>query len=143
MVSGVDIIRQQILACAAGRMEIAPENVRLNGWAVECRINALGPGTITRLDIPGGPETRFDSFLYIGCTVPPHYDSMVAKLIVHAPSRGEALDRMNRALGELHIEGITTNKEEQRRIINEPVFRSGVFGTAYYETIAKEQTHGL
>ena len=141
-VTGIDIIRQQIFACAAGRMEIDPDKVRLNGWAVECRINALGPGVITRLDIPGGPETRFDSFLYTGCTVPPHYDSMVAKLIVHAPGRNEALNRMDRALGELCIEGITTNKDEQRRIINEKVFRSGVFGTSYYETVAKEIIHG-
>jgi acetyl-CoA carboxylase biotin carboxylase subunit len=135
-VSNTDIIRQQILACTTGRMETDPEKVRIEGWAVECRINALSPGTVTRLEVPGGPGTRFDSFLYNGCKVPPHYDSMTAKLIVHAPSRERALDRMNRALGELIIEGIKTNIEEQRRIINEKVFRSGVFGTSYYENLA-------
>jgi acetyl-CoA carboxylase biotin carboxylase subunit len=135
-VTSTDIIRQQILACTTGRMETDPSAIRMEGWALECRINAQGPGTVTRLDVPGGPGTRFDSFLYTGCTVPPHYDSMVAKLIVHAPNRGQALDRMDRALGELVIEGITTNREEQRRIINERVFRSGVFGTSYYETTA-------
>ena len=135
-VTGTDIIRQQILACTTGRMETDPEQVRIAGWAVECRINAQGPGTVTRLAVPGGPGTRFDSFLYAGCTVPPHYDSMIAKLIVHAPNRGQALDRMDRALGELAIEGIATNREEQRRIINDRVFRSGVFGTSFYETAA-------
>jgi acetyl-CoA carboxylase biotin carboxylase subunit len=142
-VSNTDIIRQQILACTTGRMETDPAQVRLSGWAVECRINALTPGKITRLDIPGGPGTRFDSFLYTGCTVPPHYDSMVAKLIVHAPSRDMALDRMDRALAELNIEGIKTNRDEQRHIINEKIFRSGVFGTSYYESIiAKDAKHG-
>jgi acetyl-CoA carboxylase biotin carboxylase subunit len=136
LVTNIDIIRQQIVACTAGRMETDPVAVRIEGWAVECRINALEPGTISRLDVPGGPGTRFDSFLYAGCKVPPHYDSMVAKLIVHAPGRTRALDRMDRALGELVIEGIKTNKEEQRLIIGEKVFRSGVFGTSYYENIA-------
>jgi acetyl-CoA carboxylase biotin carboxylase subunit len=137
-VSGVDIIRQQILACTTGSMETDPEKVRIEGWAVECRINALGPGTVGRLDVPGGPSTRFDSFLYTGCTVPPHYDSMVAKLIVHAPNRERALDRMDRALSELRIDGIPTNKEQQRWIIRDGIFRSGDFGTSYYETIAAQ-----
>jgi acetyl-CoA carboxylase biotin carboxylase subunit len=137
-VSGVDIIRQQILACTTGAMETDPEKVRIEGWAVECRINALGPGTVGRLDVPGGPSTRFDSFLYSGCTVPPHYDSMVAKLIVHAPSRERALDRMDRALGELRIDGIPTNKDQQRWIIRDGIFRSGDFGTSYYEAIAAQ-----
>jgi acetyl-CoA carboxylase biotin carboxylase subunit len=132
-VTNTDIIRQQILACTTGRMEIEPEKIRIEGWAVECRINALSPGTVTRLDTPGGPGVRFDSFLYAGCKVPPHYDSMAAKLIVHAPDRERALNRMDRALAELNIEGITTNRDEQRRIINEKIFRSGVFGTSYYE----------
>ena len=135
-VSNTDIIRQQILACTAGRMETDPAAVRIEGWAVACRINALGPGTVSRLDVPGGPGTRFDSFLYTGCKVSPHYDSMVAKLIVHDSTRSHALDRMGRALGELVIEGIKTNKEEQRLIIGEKVFRSGIFGTSYYESIA-------
>ena len=138
MVSGTDIIRQQILACTEGRMEIDPAALRLQGWAVECRINALSPGVLTRLEVPGGPGVRFDSFLYAGCTVPPHYDSMVAKLIVHSANRDLALARMNRALDELVIEGIKTNRDQQKFIINHPVFRSGNFGTSWYEQIAKE-----
>jgi acetyl-CoA carboxylase biotin carboxylase subunit len=114
---------------------------RLEGWAMECRINALSPGTISRLEVPGGPGVRFDSFLYQGYTVPPHYDSMVAKLIVHAPNRERAIRRMERALGELVIQGITTNREQQLRIMNDPVFRSGNFGTAYYQDLEKEFEH--
>ncbi|GHT90997.1 acetyl-CoA carboxylase biotin carboxylase subunit [Spirochaetia bacterium] len=137
-ITNTDIIRQQILACTTGRMEIDPDSIRINGWAIECRINALCPGTVTRLDIPGGPGVRFDSFLYTGCKVPPHYDSMVAKLIIYAPNREQALTRMDRALRELNIEGIKTNRASQQWIIGDPLFRSGNFGTAYYEAIAKE-----
>ena len=148
-VTGVDIIRQQILACTGEEMEIPAGALPLNGWAVECRINAASPGKIVRLDIPGGPGVRFDSFLYSGCTVPPHYDSMVAKLIVHSglslpeplQNRDRALDKMNRALGELTIEGITTNKNQQRWIINNRIFRSGNFGTSFYGTIEGELEH--
>lgn len=137
-VSGTDIIREQILACTEGCMEINPDTVRLNGWAMECRINALSPGVVTRLDIPGGPGVRFDTFLYTGCTVPPHYDAMTAKLIVHGKDREGALAKMERALKELHIQGIRTNKTQQLWIIQDPRFRSGKFGTSYYEEIAKE-----
>lgn len=140
-VTGVDIIRQQILACTEGRLELDPQGITINGWAIECRINALTPGTISRLDVPGGPGVRWDSFLYNGCTVPPHYDSMVGKLIVHGPTRERALARMDRALGELSIEGIKTNAQQQRWIINHPKFRSGDFGTAYYAEIEKEVEH--
>ena len=153
-VTGVDIIRQQILACTGEGMEIPGGAMALNGWAVECRINAASPGKITRLDLPGGPGVRFDSFLYTGCTVPPYYDSMVAKLIVHSPapadskgkanpkeSRNRALAKMNRALGELVIEGIITNRNKQKWIVNDSVFRSGNFGTAYYGTIEGELDH--
>jgi acetyl-CoA carboxylase biotin carboxylase subunit len=141
LVTNTDIIRQQILACAEGRMEIASGPLAINGWAIECRINALVPGVLTRLDLPGGPGVRFDSFLYSGCTVPPHYDSMIAKLIVHSENRGRAIARMNRALDELIIEGISTNKARQQWIINNDIFRSGNFGTAYYNSIAEEAEH--
>jgi acetyl-CoA carboxylase biotin carboxylase subunit len=133
-ITGTDIIREQILACTEGRMELDPQAIRMNGWAMECRINALSPGTVTRLEIPGGPGVRFDSYLYTGCTVPPHYDSMVAKLIAHGPNRERVIARMDRALRELTIAGIKTNQDQQRRIINDPVFRSGNFGTAWGNT---------
>ena len=134
-VSGIDIIRQQILACAEGRMEINSDEIILKGWSIECRINACTPGKISRLEIPGGPGVRFDSFLYNGCGVPPYYDSMIAKLIVHDIDRKHALARMDRALRELVIEGINTNIEKQRRVINHPVFIRGDFGTSWLSEI--------
>jgi acetyl-CoA carboxylase biotin carboxylase subunit len=137
LVSGVDIIRQQILACTSGKMEINAKKIKLEGAAIECRINALSPGTITKLEIPGGPGVRWDSFLYNGCFVPPYYDAMVAKLIVHSWTREAAIARMNRALNELHIEGIKTNRDEQITIINHPVFKSGKFGTSFIEELEK------
>jgi acetyl-CoA carboxylase biotin carboxylase subunit len=142
-VTGTDIIRQQILACTENRIELEGGTLPVRGWAIECRINALGPGKVVRLDVPGGPGVRFDSFLYTGCTVSPHYDSMVAKLIVQGENRGRALARMDRALGELSIEGIETDREQQRRIINHGIFRSGDFGTSCYNAIAGETEHGL
>ncbi|MDR1388971.1 MAG: ATP-grasp domain-containing protein [Treponema sp.] len=140
-VSGADIIREQILACTEGRMEIDPGAVRLSGWAIECRINAFSPGRVTRLCTPGGPGVRFDSFLYEGCTLSPYYDSMAAKLIVHGRDRPHALARMDRALAELEIEGVPTNSRRQRWIINHPQFRSGIFGNHYYEEIKEEAEH--
>ena len=136
--SGVDIVRQQILAAAGEEMEIPGGFLPQNGWAMECRINAISPGKVSSLAIPGGPGVRFDSFLHPGCTVPPYYDSMVAKLIVHSMDRQKTIAKMKRALGELFIEGISTNKAQQEWIINNPVFRSGNFGTAWYKTIEKE-----
>jgi acetyl-CoA carboxylase biotin carboxylase subunit len=142
-VTDTDIIRQQILSCTEGRMELENGELPIRGWAIECRINALSPGRLTRLEVPGGPGVRFDSFLYTGCTVPPHYDSLVAKLIVHGQNRDRALARMSRALDELVIEGIATNKARQQWIVKHNTFRSGRFGTSYYGEIAKELEHGI
>ena len=140
-VTGVDIIRQQILGCTGSGMEIPDGTIPIKGWAMECRINAFTPGRITRLKIPGGIGVRFDSFLYNGCMVPPNYDSMVAKLIVHGEDRDRAIAKMSRALGELVIEGIKTNVKHQQWMLNNAVFRSGNFGTAYYASIEKELEH--
>ncbi|MDR2021187.1 MAG: ATP-grasp domain-containing protein [Treponema sp.] len=142
-ITGVDIVRQQILAAGRGCIEPDSGEAQLSGWALECRINALTPGRITRLEVPGGPGVRFDSCLYAGCTIPPYYDSMAAKLIVHGPDRLRALTRMQRALEELVIEGIETNKAEQQRIIASPRFRSGNFGTSLYNTLIKEAEDAL
>ena len=135
MLTGIDIVRQQTLACAENRIELPGGVTPSQGHAVECRINALCPGKVTRLEVPGGPGVRFDSFLYQGADVPPYYDSMVAKLIVHAENRPAALARMDRALAELVIDGIKTNQQSQRQIIAHPVFRSGSFDTSFYETV--------
>ena len=140
-VTGIDIVRQQILACTEGRLEITPDTVSFSGWSIECRINALTPGKITRLEIPGGPGVRLDSYIYNGCFIPPFYDSLIAKLIVHAPDRKLALAKMDRALREFVIEGIKTNIERQWLIINHPVFHYGVFGTSWYEEFEKGVKH--
>jgi acetyl-CoA carboxylase biotin carboxylase subunit len=134
MLTGVDIVRQQTLACTENRLELEGGRMPVRGHAIECRINALSPGKITRLETPGGPGVRFDSFLYHSADVPPYYDSMVAKLIVHAENRNAALARMDRTLSELVIDGVKTNQQKQRRTIAHPVFRSGGFDTSFYET---------
>jgi acetyl-CoA carboxylase biotin carboxylase subunit len=133
MLTGIDIVRQQILACTENRTELENGALDTRGHAIECRINALSPGKILKLEIPGGPGIRFDSFLYQGADVPPYYDSMIAKLIVHAENRDSALARMDRALAELLIAGVKTNRDMQRHIINHPIFRSGGFDTSFYD----------
>jgi acetyl-CoA carboxylase biotin carboxylase subunit len=138
MVTGADILRQQLLACLEGRLEMSPPSLRISGWAMECRINALGPGTVTKLELPGGPGVRFDSCLYETCSVTSLYDSLVAKVIVHGPNRLRALARMDRALKELTISGIDTDKAQQHRIIRNETFRSGIFDTDFYNKIKEE-----
>ena len=135
MITGVDIIRQQILGCTGEGMEIAQKDIHIRGYALEARINALTPGKVTRFEAPLGPMTRTDTFLYSGCSVSPFYDSMVAKVIVQASTREEGLKRMERALQELVVEGIQVNLEEQLRILGFPAFRNGNFGTDIYNKI--------
>lgn len=137
-VSGVDIIREQILVCTGENLEIDSEKIELKGWAIEARINAKTPGKITQLDVPGGFGVRFDSFLYNGYKVVPFYDAMLAKLIVHDETRERAIKRLECALKELCIEGIKTNAEEQLKILNTEQFKSGNFGTSLYAELEKE-----
>jgi len=137
-VTGVDIIRQQLLAASDEPLEVRQEDVRLGGYAVECRINARSAGRVTRFEAPGGFGVRLDTFLYPGYQVPPWYDHLVAKLIVTGRNRAEGLRRMERALGELVIEGIATNIESQKKIVSHPVFRKGEYGTGFLGEILKE-----
>ncbi|MFP3090319.1 ATP-grasp domain-containing protein [Treponema sp. TIM-1] len=137
LVTGADILRQQFLTCVEGRMEMPPSALRMLGWAMECRINALSPGTVTKLEVPGGLGVRFDSCLYEGCSVNSHYDSLVGKVIAYGPNRDRTLARMDRALKELAIEGINTDKSRQQGIIRAEVFRSGNIGTRSYDKITK------
>jgi acetyl-CoA carboxylase biotin carboxylase subunit len=139
MVTGADVIQEQILACTEGRITLPPGPAPLRGHAIECRINALSPGRITRLEIPGGPGVRFDSFLYAGCNVPPYYDAMIAKLIVHATDRNAAIAKMDGALRELVIEGVKTNAAEQRAVINDRVFQSGDYSTTFIEDFERRR----
>jgi acetyl-CoA carboxylase biotin carboxylase subunit len=138
LISGVDIIREQILACSEGRMDITQDSVSIKGYALETRVNAVTPGKVTIFEAPGGPFVRTDTFLYPGCVVSPHYDSMIAKILVWAPDRKLGLARMSRALRETRIEGITTNIDEQLTILESPQFRSGRFGTSLYGLLKTE-----
>ncbi|HET6450164.1 MAG TPA: acetyl-CoA carboxylase biotin carboxylase subunit [Spirochaetia bacterium] len=138
LVTGVDIIRQQILAASGEALEIRQGDVKVGGYAVECRINASSAGRVTQFMSPGGYGVRMDTFLYVGYNVPPWYDHLVAKLIVTGQNRAEGLRRMQRALSELVIEGIRTNIESQKKIIAHPVFRSGNYGTGFLGEVMKE-----
>ena len=138
MVTGVDIIRQQILAASDESLEVKQEDIRVGGYAVECRINARSAGKITQFVSPGGYGVRMDTFLYTGYTVPPWYDHLVGKLICTGHNRTEGLTRMERALSELVIEGIATNIESQRKIVGNPIFRRGEYGTALLGDLLKE-----
>jgi len=138
LVTGVDIIRQQLFAASDESLEIRQENVRLTGYAVECRINARSAGTVTQFISPGGFGVRMDTFLFPGCQVPPWYDHLVGKLLCTGRTRAEGLRRMESALAELVIEGIATNIESQKKIIAHPVFRAGEYGTGFLGELLKE-----
>ena len=135
MVTGLDLVKWQIRCAAGAKLPFKQENIHPQGAAIECRINAEDEnfrpscGKITTLHVPNGPWVRFDSALYQGCVVPPWYDSLLGKLIVHAPTREEAIRKMRSALGELAIEGVCDNSELQLDILNNPEFLSGVYHT--------------
>ncbi len=134
-----DLVKEQIHAAAGLKIDTKP--LKMRGHAIECRINAEDPahnfrpnaGTITSFNIPGGHSVRVDTHAYSGYTVPPTYDSMIAKLIVSAPTRPEAIMRMKRALDEFVIEGIKTTIPYHRQLMDDPGFISGEFNTQYLE----------
>jgi acetyl-CoA carboxylase biotin carboxylase subunit len=134
-----DLVREQILAAAGEKISTKPYKMR--GHAIECRINAEDPehnfrptaGTITTFNIPGGRSVRVDTHAYSGYKIPPHYDSMIAKLIVSAPTRAEAINRMKRALEEFVIEGVKTTIPYHMQLMTDPGFVSGEFNTQYLE----------
>ncbi len=140
-VTGVDLVREQILAAAGEPLSVRQEDIQLKGHAIECRINAEdpernfmpSPGTITEYLPPGGIGVRVDSAAYPGYTVPPHYDSMIAKLIVWAPTREQAIDRMIRALLEFRIEGVKTTIPFHLKLLQHEKFRSGDVSTRFLE----------
>lgn len=144
-VTGMDLIKAQIRIADGERLNCAQEDVKITGHSIECRINAEdpkrnfrpSPGTITDMYLPGGKGVRIDSAIYSGYTVPPYYDSMLAKLTVHAKSRGEAIRKMQSALGEVIIEGIHTNVDYQYEILNHPDFINGDIDVEFIERIEK------
>jgi acetyl-CoA carboxylase biotin carboxylase subunit len=141
MVTGVDLVREQILLAAGAPLRL-PADVRPRGHAIECRVNAEdpvtfapSPGRITALNLPGGFGVRVDTHIYEGYRVPPHYDSLLAKLIVHAEDRSAAIRRLTRALGEFVVEGIKTNLDFHRRLVRHPDFAAGQFDTHFLERL--------
>jgi acetyl-CoA carboxylase biotin carboxylase subunit len=145
MVTGVDIVREQILSAAGKPLRYKQEDIKINGHAIECRINAEDPlkftpcpGKITAYHPPGGLGVRVDSFVYDQYTVVPHYDSMIAKLIVHAETREDAIKRMARALDEFIIEGIKTTIFFHKRIMANTDFIEGNIDTSFLERIVLE-----
>ncbi|MFI5403058.1 MAG: acetyl-CoA carboxylase biotin carboxylase subunit [Planctomycetota bacterium] len=141
LISGVDIVREQIRVAAGEKLSFDQGDVKLFGHAIEVRINAEdpargfrpSPGTITKYIAPGGPGVRLDSHVYAGYKIPPNYDSLLGKLIVHAPNRGAALDRMARALDEYVIEGVKTTIPLHREIIRNAFFRKGDYDTGFLD----------
>jgi acetyl-CoA carboxylase biotin carboxylase subunit len=140
MVCGVDLVREQIRVASGEALGYEQSDIRFSGHAIECRINAedpvtfaSSPGTVSALTVPGGPGVRWDSALYAGYAVPPYYDSMVGKLIVHAATRAEAIARMQRSLDELEISGIKTTRDLHRRILKDPVFQTGGYTIHWLE----------
>ncbi|MEZ6089913.1 MAG: acetyl-CoA carboxylase biotin carboxylase subunit [Pirellulaceae bacterium] len=143
MVTGVDLIKQQIRVAAGEPLPFKQSDIRCTGAALECRINAENPdknfmpnpGKVDTFFAPGGPGVRFDSHVYAGYTVPPYYDSMIGKLIVYKPTREEAIDCMLRALHEMEVGGIATTAPLHAKILKHPEFIAGRHDTTF---IARE-----
>ena len=142
MVTGIDLVKEQIKIAAGMPIGFRQDDITINGHSFECRINAEDPikftpcpGRITSLNLPGGPGVRVDTAVYANYTVPPNYDSMIAKLIVHGKDRDEAMARMSRALDEYIIEGIKTTIPLHKRVFQDPIFRSGKYHTGYLEKL--------
>ncbi len=141
MVSGIDLIKEQIRIAQGEKLTLRQEDIKLSGHALECRINAEDPksfapwpGKITAYHEPGGPGVRIDSMIYTNYTVPSLYDSMIAKVITHGRDRAECLARMRRALNEMKIDGIRTNIEFHLRLLSDDHFCRGDVSTRYLET---------
>jgi len=146
MVTGIDIVQQQILIAAGGRLDLKQEDIRLNGWAIECRINAAdpddnfmpSPGRIETLVLPGGPGVRVDTHIYNGCEISAFYDSLIAKLVVWGRDRPMAVRRMQRALDELQIEGIKVTSPFYKKVLQHPQFMAGEIDTHFLQKMQAE-----
>jgi len=140
MVTGVDIVKEQIRIAASEPLSYRQEDIQLRGHAIECRINAEdpdtfmpSPGTISQLHMPGGPGIRIESHIYNGYRVPPYYDSMIGKLIAHGETRASAIARMRTALREVIIEGIKTNIPLHQKLLEDTAFQAGGTNIHYLE----------
>jgi acetyl-CoA carboxylase biotin carboxylase subunit len=140
MVTGIDLIKEQILVCSGQKLSYTQDDVVVRGHSFECRINAEdpktfmpSPGTVTTYHPPGGLGVRVDSHLYSGYKVPPFYDSMIAKVITHGETREIALRRMRNALDEMVIEGIRSNIPLQQDLVRDSAFAEGGVNIHYLE----------
>ena len=141
MRTGIDIVKEQIKIAAGELLKIKQKDVKFDGCSIECRINAENPnknfmpcpGKITDINLPGGNGIRVDTAIYTGYVIPPNYDSMIAKIIVHGATRNEAISKMKRALEELVIDGVETNRDFLFEIIRNPNFIRGNFDTSFIE----------
>ncbi|WP_449073759.1 acetyl-CoA carboxylase biotin carboxylase subunit [Ruminococcus sp.] len=140
-VTGVDLVQTQLLVAQGKPLPFTQDDIEVRGHAIECRINAENPeqgfrpspGKIRSLHIPGGPGIRVDSAVYQGYTIPPYYDSMIAKLIVHAPTRSQAIMKMRWALAEFIVDGIDSNIDFQLRLIKNKDFETGTYDNTFLE----------
>jgi acetyl-CoA carboxylase biotin carboxylase subunit len=148
LITGVDLVKEQIRVASGEKLKITPKDIVCNGHAIECRINAEdpennfmpSPGKVTFYHPSGGLGVRVDSHLYSGYSIPPFYDSLIAKLIVHADDRRQAIARMRRALGEFMVEGIKTTILFHLKVLDNPDFQKGDYSTKFIEEkLLKEQ----
>jgi acetyl-CoA carboxylase biotin carboxylase subunit len=144
MITGVDLVREQIRIAAGEKLSISQKDVAISGHAIECRVNAENPetfapspGLISDFHAPGGLGVRLDSAVYSGYRVPPNYDSLIGKLIVHAPSREEALARLRRALDEMVVGGVETTLPLHRRLVNNKEIQAGDYDIHWLEGFLK------
>jgi acetyl-CoA carboxylase, biotin carboxylase subunit len=149
MVTGVDIVKEQIRIAAGGRLSFKQSEITFTGHSIECRINAEdpetfvpSPGLIHVFSVPGGPGVRVETFAHSDCTISPYYDSMIAKIIVHGRDRQEAIARMRRTLEMTVIEGIKTSIPMHLKILAEPDFIAGRLSTSFMERFVKRPTQG-
>ncbi|AND70830.1 acetyl-CoA carboxylase biotin carboxylase subunit [Dyella thiooxydans] len=146
LITGIDLVREQLLIAGGEKLSIRQEDIKITGHAIECRINAEdpdnfmpSPGTVKRFEAPGGPGVRVDTHLYDGYRIPPNYDSMIGKLIVHGRDRATAIARMRLALAETVIEGVKCNIPLQQRIMADVGFQQGGQNIHYLEKRMAEQ----
>lgn len=141
MRTGIDLVKTQIKIAAGEELKIKQKDVEFKGHSIECRLNAENPskkfmpspGTIAGLHLPGGNGVRIDSAIYEGYTIPPNYDSMIAKIITYGANRNEAISKIKRVLEELVVDGIQTNQDFLFEIIRNPDFIRGNFDTSFIE----------
>ncbi len=141
-VTGLDLVKEQLKIASGEPLSFSQKDIHIQGHAIECRINAENPwknfrpspGTITDLHLPGGQGIRVDTGIYSGYQIPPYYDSMLAKLIVHGDNRQEAIAKMKSALGEVIIQGVDTNVDYQFEIMNDPDYQKGEFDIGFLES---------